>query len=311
MRLRLFRVLGKILRILTFGLGAGYLIACLWIYLNQEQMLFHPTVLAHDFVYPFTQPATEVFVPVEGATLALVEFTPPRPHGVVLYLHGNGATLQAAEILAEPFLRRSYAVVMLDYRGYGKSTGRITSEAALHQDVYAVYAYVRQHYQEDQIIVYGHSLGTGLAIHLAANARPRMLIVESAYLSMRAMVAQQMPYIPLVLLKYPLRSDQWIGTVRCPISMFHGTEDEVIPYPSSERLRALSTAPTQLIPVVGGGHANLATFPIYQTTLDALLAPSVTAPTPQPTTRVIPHQRDRTHAAAPNGPIPPCTPCSA
>jgi uncharacterized protein len=271
MRLLLLRVLRKTLRILIFGIVAGYVIACLWLYLHQEQMLFHPTVLAHDFAYPFAQHASEVFLPVDGATLALVHFTQPRPKGVVLYLHGNGGTLQEAAVLAEPFIRRSYDVVLLDYRGYGKSTGSITSEDVLHQDVQAVYAYVRQRYREEQIIIYGHSLGTGLAVHLAANARPRMLVLESAYLSMQDVIAQKMPYVPLFLLKYPLRSDLWIGKVRCPIYLFHGTEDEVIPYDSSERLRAYSVAPTQLIPVIGGGHSNLATFGIYQTTLDHLL----------------------------------------
>jgi hypothetical protein len=69
MRLLLLRVLRKTLRILTLGTVAGYLIACLFLYLNQEQMLFHPTVLAHDFVYPFTHHSTEVFLPVDGATI--------------------------------------------------------------------------------------------------------------------------------------------------------------------------------------------------------------------------------------------------
>jgi len=271
MRLLLLRVLRKTLRILTLGSVGGYLGVCLYLYLNQEQMLFHPTVLAHDFAYPFTEPYTEVFLPVDGATLALVHFTQANPKGVVLYLHGNGGTLQEADLLAEPFIHRKYDVVLLDYRGYGKSTGSITNEDALHQDAQAVYAYVRQRYQEDQIIIYAHSLGTGLAIQLAANASPRMVILESAYLSMRDLVAQKMPYIPPFLLKYPLRTDQWISKVRCPIYLFHGTEDAMIPYDSSVRLQAYSVAPTQLIPVVGGGHANLPTFEIYQTTLDHIL----------------------------------------
>jgi uncharacterized protein len=271
MRLLLLRVLRKTLHILTLGIVAGYLIACLFLYLNQEQMLFHPTVLPPDFVYPFTHHSTEIFLPVDRATLALVHFTQSNPKGVVLYLHGNGGTLQEADVFAEPFIRRRYDVVLLDYRGYGKSTGRITSEDVLHQDVQAVYTYVRQRYREDQIIIYGQSLGTGLAVHLAASATPRMVILESAYLSMQDLVAQKMPYVPLFLLKYPLRSDQWISKVRCPIYFFHGTADELIPYDSSERLRAYSTMPTQLIPIVGGGHANLTTFDSFQTTLDRIL----------------------------------------
>jgi uncharacterized protein len=271
MRLLLLHVLRKTLQILTLGIVGGYLIACLLLYLNQEQMLFHPTVLAPDFVYSFTHHYTEVFLPVNGATLALVHFTQANPKGVVLYLHGNGGTLQEADVFADPFIRRRYDVVLLDYRGYGKSTGRITSEDMLHQDVQAVYSYVRQHYREDQIIIYGQSLGSGLAIQLATSATPRMVILESAYLSMQDVVAQKMPYIPLFLLKYPLRSDQWISKVQRPIYFFHGTVDELIPFDSSQRLRVYSTVPTELIPIIGGGHANLTTFDSYQTTLDRIL----------------------------------------
>src|SRR5262249_44495208 len=154
---------------------------------------------------------------------------------------------------------------------YGKSTGSITNEEAFQADAQTAYDYVRQRYPEDQIIIYGHSLGTGLAVRLAASATPRMLVLESPYLSMRDLVAQKMPYIPLFLLKYQLRSDQWIGKVRCPIYVFHGTQDGLIPYDSSERLVRYTTAPTQLIRIVGGGHGNLASFAIYQTILDRIL----------------------------------------
>jgi pimeloyl-ACP methyl ester carboxylesterase len=271
MRLLLLRVLRTTLRIFTLGIVGGYLIACLFLYLNQEQMLFHPTVLAHDFVYPSAHHYTEVFLPVHGAMLALVHFTQSTPKGVILYLHGNGGIHQDADVFAERFIRRGYDVILFDYRGYGKSTGSITGEDALHQDVQAVYAYIRQRYREDQIIIYGHSLGTGLAVRLAASITPRMVILESAYLSMQDLVAQKLPYVPLFLLKYPLRSDQWIRKVHCPIYFFHGTQDDLIPYDSSERLRAYSTAPTQLIPIVGGGHGDLATFAVYQTALDQIL----------------------------------------
>jgi uncharacterized protein len=271
MRLFLFLVLRKTLRILTIGVLGGYLIACLTLYLNQERLLFHPTVLAHDFVYSFTQHFTEVFLPVDGASLALVHFTQPNPKGVVLYLHGNADTLKDADFLAERFIRRGYDVILLDYRGYGKSTGTISSEDALHHDVQVVYDYVHQRYREDQIIIYGHSLGSGLAVRLAATTTPRMLILESPYLSMQDLVAQKVPYVPMFLLKYPLRSDQWISKVHCPMYLIHGSQDGLIPYNSSERLRAYTTAPTQLIQIVGGGHADLVTFTIYQTTLNQIL----------------------------------------
>src|SRR5262245_8526300 len=94
------RLLRKTLRILSLGIFGGYLITCLSLYLYQEQVLFHPTVLAPDFVYPTTHQYTEVFLPVDGATLALLQFTQPTSKGVVLYLHGSGGIRQDANGLA-------------------------------------------------------------------------------------------------------------------------------------------------------------------------------------------------------------------
>lgn len=271
MRSLLLRLLRKTFRILVIGLLGGYFIACLILYLAQEQLLFHPTILPHDFAYCFTQHVSEVFLPVDGASLSLVHFTQPNPKGVILYLHGNADTLQNADVFAERFIHRGYDVVLLDYRGYGKSTGSITSEESLHHDVQAVYTYVLQHYRQDQIILYGHSLGTGLAVRLAATTTTRMLILEAPYLSMRDLVAQKTPYIPLFLLKYQLRSDEWLNKVHCPIYLFHGTLDGVIPYDSSERLQTHNRALTHLTTIDGGGHTNLADFAAYQTALDEIL----------------------------------------
>ncbi|MEI7644485.1 MAG: alpha/beta fold hydrolase [Chloroflexales bacterium] len=271
MRALILRVLRKTLSILAMMAVVGYLIVCLSLYLNQERIIFYPTVLAHNFAYPFTRPYTEVFLPVAGATLALVHFTQPNPRGVVLYLHGNADTLRNADTFAERFIRQAYDVILFDYRGYGKSTGDVTNEADLHRDAQVVYDYVRQSYHEDQIIIYGHSLGSGFAVPLAATNAPRMLILESPYVSMYDLAAQRTPYIPMFLLKYPLRSDQWIGKVRCPIYFFHGSNDGLIPYNSSVRLRAYSSAPTQLIQIDGGGHGNLINFAAYRTELDLIL----------------------------------------
>jgi uncharacterized protein len=265
------RLLYKMLRIFLIGIGGGYLLTCLLLYFAQERLLFHPSPLPHDFRYPFHTPFEEVFLPVDGATLAAVHFKQAGSKGVVFLLHGNGETLLNAQGRAEPFLRNGYDVFALDYRGYGKSTGTIADEASLHQDVRAAYEYLRHTYRDDQMVFYGHSLGTGLVVRLAATVTPRVLILEAPYLSLQDTVGQIAPYLPIALLRYPLRSDQWIGAVRCPIYLFHGTSDEQIPYNSSERLQAYITAPYQLITMVGAGHNNLSTFALYQEQIDRIL----------------------------------------
>lgn len=266
------RLLYKMLRVFIIGIVVGYLIVCTLLYFGQERFFFHPRVLPLDFDYGFRAPFEEVSLPVDGATLAAVHFKQPEARGVVLFLHGNGETLQSAEIAAEPFLRNGYDVFAVDYRGYGKSTGTIASEEDLHQDMRAAYDYLRQIYRDTDMIFYGRSIGTGLAIKLASEVKPGMLILESPYLSMQDLVARSAPFVPSLLLRYPLRSDQWIGMVRCPIYLFHGTDDQLIPYDSSVRLQEHITAPHELITVAGAGHADIPAFPLYQETMDRLLA---------------------------------------
>jgi alpha-beta hydrolase superfamily lysophospholipase len=258
-------------RVLSIGILSGYLLSIGILYFEQESFLFHPRALAPNFVYPFHGHFTDITLPVDGATLAGAKFTQPGAKGVVLYLHGNGGTIADVGPAAAAFVQRGYDALLLDYRGYGKSSGTLASESDLLTDAEAAYAFLLRDYREDQIVVYGHSLGTGPAIHLAATHSPRLLILESPYLSMQDIVSRQAPFVPSFLLKYPLRSDRWISAVHCPIYLFHGTLDGVIPFDSSERLRAFITAPSRLIPVIGAGHSNIPSFLIYQQQLDQIL----------------------------------------
>lgn len=232
----------------------AYIAICLLLYWQQERLLFFPTKVPADFRYPFTQPYTETMLPVTGAVLNVVHFTRPDPKGVILYLHGNGDIIARMEPLANFFLGLGYTVVIPDYRGYGKSTGAITSEQDLHADMAAVYRYVQELYPEDQITIYGQSMGTGFAARLAADNRPARLILESPYDSIRAMAEREFPWLPRFLLKYHLRTDLLLPKVTCPIYLIHGTADPVIPYVASELLYPLIQGEKELLTATGGGH---------------------------------------------------------
>lgn len=248
-----------------------YTALCLLIYIQQEQFLFYPTQLSADFRYSFTTPFTEVMLPVKGATINVVHFTNPEAKGVILYLHGNADLIARMAGVADFFSGLGYAVVVPDYRGYGKSTGAITNEQDLHDDMNAVYHYVQEHYPESQITLYGQSLGSGLAAKLAAAHQPARLILESPYYSMRAMAALNLPWVPRFLLKYQLRTEQWLVQVRCPVYLIHGTADPVIPYAASEQLYALLPQEKELFTVTGGGHNLLLGSEAVQTFLKKIL----------------------------------------
>jgi len=248
-----------------------YTASCLLIYWQQERLLFYPTKAPTQLRYSFTHPFTELMLPVEGAAINVVHFTRADAKGVVLYLHGNGDIIARLEPVAAFFLKLGYDVVIPDYRGYGKSTGTITNEQDFYADMVTVYQYVQNNYPENQITLYGQSMGSGLAAMVAAQQQPARLILESPYYSMRDMAALQFPWIPRFLLKYQLRTDLWLAAVDCPVYLIHGAVDPVIPYQASARLYPLIVGEKELLTVTGGGHNLLPGNEIVRTFLTKIL----------------------------------------
>jgi alpha-beta hydrolase superfamily lysophospholipase len=161
---------------------------------------------------------------------------------------------------------------MMDYRGYGKSTGRIDSEAQLMADVQAAWQSIASRYEGKRVVFLGRSLGTGLAAKLAASLgsaqRPGLLVLVSPYVSMQAVAHEQYPFVPSALVRYPLRTDEALKTLRgqIPVLILHGDKDSLIPFQHAETLSRLSLGIT-LQPVPGAGHGDLQTYDVY---LDAL-----------------------------------------
>ena len=255
----------------VFSIALIYILFCMFLYFYQERMIFYPEVLKPDFKYNFPHRFDEVTWQVDGATLHALHFKADRPKGAILYLRGNAGSLRHWGAIATDFIEHGYDVLIPDYRGSGKSTARITNERTLHQDALVAYKYLQGHYPENQIIIYGRSLGSGLAVYLAASKKPKMLILETAYFSLKDIAKRQFPFVPSFLLKYPLRTDSWISDVSCPIYLFHGTRDEFIPYDSSVRLLPYIKAEHELFTIEGGGHNNLGDFAEYHEKLGRIL----------------------------------------
>src|SRR5690606_6567689 len=130
--------------------------------------------------------------------------------GLILYFHGNSRSIKGWAKYAKDFYRFGYDVVLVDYRGFGKSTGKRNEKDMLH-DMQYVYDRLKELVTEENMIVYGRSIGSGFATWLASRNKPRYLILDAPYYSFRKVVERFLPILPVqYVLRYHLRTDLWI-----------------------------------------------------------------------------------------------------
>jgi hypothetical protein len=161
--------------------------------------------------------------------------------------------------------------VLVDYRGFGKSTGK-RSEKEMLADMQFVYERLKDEYPEDHLIVYGRSIGSGFATKVASDNDPRYLILDAPYYSFTRVVERFLPILPVsIVLRYHLRTDLWLKKVKCHTYIIHGTKDWLIPLRHSEALQAINPRMITLIRIHGGGHNNLPSFDEYHNFLRDIL----------------------------------------
>ena len=259
----------------TAGLLGAYLLLGTMIYFIQEKFIFLPTSLPANYQYDFEVPFEEIFLnSSDDARLNALHFKSPSPKGVILYFHGNAGNLARwGEIAMSLTQQYNYDVVVMDYRTYGKSKGEL-SEKALYEDGQLFYDYILQRYRENEVVLFGRSLGTGIATLLASTNDPGKLILETPYYSMLDLGQKRFPFLPVKwLLKYEFKSFEYVQNIDCPVTVFHGTRDEIVPLESGRRL--YDTIPgdkKEMVVVEGGRHNNLSAFESYQIGLRNVLA---------------------------------------
>ena len=255
-------------------LGGIYIGLMLLAYLLQEKLIFKPEKLAQDFTYKYNVPFRELFFDIEpGVRINGLHFYREKPEGLILYFHGNSRSIKGWGKYAQDFYRYNYDVILVDYRGFGKSTGK-RSESAMLADMQFVYERLKEQYPEEHLIMYGRSMGSGFAAKLASDNRPRYLILDAPYYSFSKVVERFLPIFPVwLLLRFRMRTDKWIQKVRCHTYILHGTKDRLIPIRHSIDLQKINPKKITLIRIEGGGHNDLPTFPEYHNFIrDILLA---------------------------------------
>ena len=260
---------------LVAAIGAVYTTAIGWLWFRQERILFEPTRLPPDEPLVDDPDVHELWIDVPGARLSAAHLRQPDPRGVVFFLHGNSGNLRDCLVDLDAFRKVNFDVVMFDYRGYGKSSGRIESEEQLREDVRTVWARFAPQYQDKRVVISGQSLGTalaaGLAAELCASGRaPDLTLLVSPYSSMRALGEELYPWVPHQVLRYPLHTAEHAARLSGPLMLIHGDKDELIGIHHSHALRTAAPA-AQFLCVEGAGHSDLHKFPSFRKALHGAL----------------------------------------
>ena len=240
----------------TFILAAVYLGFAALMYLAQRALMYFPeTARTAPAAAGFPQAEEITLTTADGETIIAWHLRPRGDKPVILYFHGNGGSLRLRVGRFQKLAATGMGLVALSYRGYGGSSGKPT-EAGLIADAHAVHGFAAERYS--RLALWGESLGTGVAVALAAEKPVARVILESPYTSTLDVAAANYWFLPVrLLMKDQFRSDQRIARVTAPVLILHGEADGIIPIQYGERLYAMISGEKRLMRFPRGGHNDL------------------------------------------------------
>ena len=239
--------------------AAGYLALTALMFFAQRALMYFPEKVRTAPAAAGFAEAQEVSLTAADGERVLAWYVPPRhDHPVVLYFHGNGGSLRLRVDRFQKIVAAGFGLVALSYRGYGGSTGT-PSEAGLIADARAAYEFAAA--RHGRIAVWGESLGTGVAVALAAEKPVTHVILDAPYSSTVDVAADLYWFLPVRwLMRDQFRSDERIRQVTAPVLILHGEADDIIPIRYSEKLFALIPGEKRLLRFPEGYHVNLDRF---------------------------------------------------
>jgi len=251
-----------------------YLGICVVYFMVQERVIFIDFFKTHETA-DIAAPHEELLIetPADGRIHGLLIHSKEKK-GLIFYLHGNTGNINRWKFMGEELTSFGYDVFVPDYRGYGKSRG-LRTETNMHRDMEIVLDHLTAQNRYAKIVLYGRSLGSGFAVRLATQRPCDHLILETPYYSLLHVATSRFPFLPVrLLLRFEFRSDKYIEKVLCPIAIFHGTKDAIVPYRSGfklyEKIRHRSDC--EMVTLVGGKHNNLNIYPLFREKLGEILA---------------------------------------
>jgi len=242
-------------------------------YLLQDKIIFQPDHLPRDYSFTFNQSYKEYFIPTsDGESLNVLLFNTPQPSkGLILYFHGNADNLQRWGEYAVDFTDLGYDVLLLEYRGFGKSTGT-PSEVNLYADASTFMQWAQTNVPHSRLIIYGRSLGSAVASHLATEFTPALLILETPFDEIKGVVYPPFrPFLYFLPARHTFSNKQNLLRVKSRKVIIHGTDDWVVPLSSALKLKPLLGPEDKFVIVEEGGHKNLRDYDVYHATLKEVL----------------------------------------
>ena len=263
----------------------SYALICLYVYIMQADMIFYPDIagrnlltspndinLAYRDVALKAADGTQLhgwFIPAKGAQATL------------LFFHGNAGNISHRLDSIQLFHTLKLNILIIDYRGYGNSHGKI-SEQGSYQDAEAAWSWLinSQGITADKIIIFGRSLGASIATRLASQHTPAALILESSFSSVGAMGQYLYPYLPIQLIShFQYDTIDNIKAVSCPVLVAHSLDDEIIPYSEGRKVFEASHEPKRFMQLRGGHNDGfMVTGPAYIREMGAFIRDSIRKP---------------------------------
>jgi fermentation-respiration switch protein FrsA (DUF1100 family) len=259
--------------------AGAYALILVYMYFAQHRMLFLPDIPSRA-VGPGPDAIGLAYEPIDIVTEDNVRlagwFVPARtPRGVILFFHGNAGNISHRLDSLKIFHDLDFSTLIIDYRGYGASEGRV-SEQGTYRDAEAAWRYLTEQrgIAGEKIVLFGRSLGGAVAAYLAGRRKAAALIVESGFVSVPDMAARLYPWLPvrwLARLRYP--TGEYLKAVSCPVLIVHSLDDEIIPYRQGESLFESAGDPKELLTIRGDHNGGfLVSGSLYRDGIDGFLS---------------------------------------
>jgi fermentation-respiration switch protein FrsA (DUF1100 family) len=230
----------------------------LYYYFFQKNYIFFPS---RDYKQAPEKNIEEIFIStLDGERLHAWHMATPTATKTALFFHGNAGNLTDRTLRLDVFKRLNLNALMIDYRGYGRSSGKIEKEADLYLDAQAAWNYLTQDkaVATKNIIIWGRSLGGTIAVDLAQGKQVAALVLESTFVSIKEMVPGYMRYLPIdLILRYRFLSVDKIKKVKSPVLIVHSKTDEIVPFEHGQRFYQDAPEPKQFLELKGGHNTDV------------------------------------------------------